>query len=156
MFFLPFAHFQFQYGAQADIYSLNVIFFELFSGRHPFPGTIYQVYQAKLRGEKPVVPANFPSDLKELVFQSFSIEPKKRPPLENFQPALNKMLTLAGTEENQSVTRQEVDSLTEKDEQHFPLREVSIALEEISNKSDNISTDTDTREQLWTNLEAGM
>ena len=150
----PFALFHFQYGAQADIYSLNIIFFELFSGRHPFPGTIYQVYLAKLRGEKPLVPANFPSDLKELVFQSFSIEPKERPPLENFQPVLNKMLTLAGTEKNQSITWPDVDSLTEKDEQH--LGEVSIALEEISNKLEDISTDTDTREQLWTNLEAGM
>ncbi len=149
----PFALFHFQYGAQADIYSLNIIFFELFSGRHPFPGNIYQVYLAKLRGEKPVVPDNFPSDLKELVFQSFSIEPKERPPLENFQPALNKMLTLAGTEENQSVTWPDVDSLTEKDEH---LGEVNIALEEISNKLENIPTDTDTREELWTNLEAGM
>ncbi len=102
------------------------------------------------------MPANFPSDLKELVFQSFSIEPKERPLLENFQPVLNKMLTLAGTEENQYVTRQEVDSLTEKDEQQFPLGEVSIALEEISNKLENIPTDTDTRKELWTNLEAGM
>ncbi len=101
------------------------------------------------------MPANFPSDLRELVFQSFSIEPKERPLLENFQPALNKMLTLAETENNQSVTLQEVDSLNEKDEQH--LGEVSIALEEISNELEDIPTEnTDTRKQLWTNLEAGM
>jgi serine/threonine protein kinase len=86
---------QFQFGASADIYSLSIIFFELFSGKNPFPGNLFQVYHAKIENKKPNMPSNFPSDLKELVFKSFSKEPTQRSPLEDFQSALEKM------EENQ-------------------------------------------------------
>ncbi len=76
----------------ADVYSLNIIFIELYSGKNPFPGDTYQVLQAKINGKETKVPKDFPSKLKELVIQGCSKEPKKRPQIKDFQSALSKML----------------------------------------------------------------
>jgi serine/threonine protein kinase len=82
----------FQYGLPADIYSLSIIFFELFSGETPFPGDVCQILGAKMRDVRPAMPEDFPSELKELVSQGYSKEPTERPKLLHFQSALNKML----------------------------------------------------------------
>jgi serine/threonine protein kinase len=84
--------FIFQYGLPVDIYSLSIIFFELFSGKNPFPGGVYQILVAKIRDERPAMPEDFPSELKELVSQGSSKAPKERPELVHFQSALKKML----------------------------------------------------------------
>ena len=82
----------------ADIYSLSVIIFELFSGIDPFPGHIGQIFQAKISNKKPEVPSNFPVDLKEPISKGWSKEPNERPPIKEFKSALNKMLTFKGKE----------------------------------------------------------
>ncbi len=112
-----------------DIYSLGIIFFELFSGKNPFPGTVYQIYQAKISDEKPPVPSNFPFHLKELVFQGYSKEPQERPPIEDFQSALNKMLLAEEqTEKNQSITLAEISSLSKRDKQCMFEEKVKLTL----------------------------
>jgi serine/threonine protein kinase len=107
---------KFQYGASVDIYSLSIIFFELFSGKNPFPGNLFQVYQAKISDIKPTVPSNFPSGLKKLVLQSFSKEPKERPQIKDIKLALKKMLKGTQTRWNQSTTLPAMNSFNEKDE----------------------------------------
>ena len=78
----------------ADVYSLSIIIFELFSGIDPFPGHIGQIFQAKMSDKKPVVPSGFPLGLKELIPKGWSKEPKERPSIEEFKAVLNKMLPL--------------------------------------------------------------
>jgi serine/threonine protein kinase len=84
----------FQYGAAADVYSLSILFIELFSGQNPFLG---DAFQAKINDRKTPVPKDFPSKLKELVVRGCSKAPKERPQIEDFQSALNKMLSGAET-----------------------------------------------------------
>jgi serine/threonine protein kinase len=91
--------FIFQYGLPVDIYSLSIIFFELFSGENPFLGDVCQILGAKMRDERPAMPEDFPSELKELVSQGYSKEPKERPELVHFQTALSKMLSDCDTVE---------------------------------------------------------
>ena len=131
-----------------DIYSLSIIFFELFSGKNPFPGNLYEVYQAKISDQKPNLPSNFPSDLKELVFQGFSKEPQERPSIEAFQSALDKMLLAEEqTESSQSVTLPELNSTKERNEVHIP-QGVKLGI-------DINSEDNNARKQLSANLQAG-
>ncbi len=76
----------------ADVYSLTIIIFELFSGIDPFPGHIGQIFEAKRLDKKPAVPLNFPSALKELILLGWSKEPKERPQLAEFKSGLTAML----------------------------------------------------------------
>ena len=115
----------FQYGVSADVYSLSIIIFELFSGIDPFPGSIGQIFEAKRLDEKPVIPSDFPSDLKELICRGWTKEPKKRPPIEEFKFAFNKMLPKQG--KGQSPTLPEDNLSNEKKEQLIPCEEVDMA-----------------------------
>ena len=107
------------------MYSLTIIIFELFSGIDPFPGHIGQIFQAKMSDKKPVIPADFPAELKELVFQGWSKDPKERPQIQEFKLALNKMLTIEG--KDQSPTLPEDNSPNEKEEKPIPCEEVDLA-----------------------------
>jgi hypothetical protein len=89
------------------VYSLTIIIFELFSGINPFPGHIGQIFQAKMSDKKPAIPSNFPSDLKDLVIQGWSKDQKKRPPIEDFKSALNKMLTSEGKDQSLTLLEEE-------------------------------------------------
>jgi serine/threonine protein kinase len=130
----------FQYGFSADVYSLSIIIFELFSGIDPFPGHFAQVFEAKRLDEKPVIPSNFPSDLKELICRGWTKEPKDRPPIEEFKSAFNKMLPKA--EKNYSLTLPEDNSSNENKEQlPIPHQEVDLAEK--------------TEDELCTNTKAG-
>ncbi len=125
----------------ADVYSLTIIIFELFSGMNPFPGHIGVVFEAKRLDKKPAVPSNFPLDLKELVIQGWSKEPKERPQTLKFKSALNKMLTGDETERNQYSTLPEIaNSSTEMQDSS------SSILEEKSKSKENISTDATEQE----------
>ncbi len=78
-----------QYGVLADIYSIVIILFELFSGMNPFPGNIGQICQAKNLDEKPKFPSEFPTALKNLIINGWSKNPRERPAIEKFKFALN-------------------------------------------------------------------
>ncbi len=80
----------------ADVYSLTIIIFELFSGIDPFPGSFGQIFEAKMTDKKPALPSNFPTDLKELIIKGWSKDPNARPPIDNFKSALMEMLTEEG------------------------------------------------------------
>jgi serine/threonine protein kinase len=147
---------KFQYGVSADVYSLTIIIFELFSGNDPFPGTIGQIFEAKRLDKKPNVPSDFPSHLKELVLRGWSFNPKERPPVKEFKAALNKMLT----EEEIKATEGGLDSpsfsyanLSKEIEQ--PGSHQEIGLPEIQKEELCIESETVPKEDLGTNLETG-
>jgi hypothetical protein len=95
------------------------------------------VFEAKRLDEKPVIPSDFPSDLKELICRGWTKEPKERPSIEEFKSAFNKMLPQ--DEKNYSLTLPEENSSNEKKEQ--PHQEVDLAEQ--------------TQDELCTNTEAG-
>ncbi len=72
-----------------------------------------------------MIPSDFPSDLKELIFRGWSKEPKERPPIETFKSAFNKMLPKEG--KGQSPTLPEDNSPNEKEEKPIPCEEVDLA-----------------------------
>ena len=115
----------FQYGVSADVYSLSIIIFELFSGIDPFPGSMGQIFEAKRLDEKPVIPSDFPSDLRELVIQGWSKDPKERLPIQDFQSALNKMLPSG--RKHKSLMFQENNYHKEKKEQLDSKKDVDLA-----------------------------
>jgi serine/threonine protein kinase len=122
--------FPFQFAASVDIYSLSILFFELLSGKNPFPGDVYQVLLAKMSDKKPAVPSDFPGDLKELVFQGYSKEPRERPALEDFQSALKKMLAVEETQDQLPNLSEKKSSNEREEDQLDPQSEVQLALEE--------------------------
>jgi hypothetical protein len=81
-----------QFGDLADIYSLTILLFELFSGVDPFPGNIGQICQAKNLDEKPNIPLEFPAALKNLIVDGWSRKPRQRPGIEKFKSALKSMV----------------------------------------------------------------
>jgi hypothetical protein len=115
----------FQYGVSADVYSLTIIVFELFSGINPFPGHIGQIFQAKMSNKKPAIPSDFPLILIELMLNGWSKEQKERPSIHEFKSALNKMLTSEG--KDQSLSLQDNNYPKEKEEQLDFHREVDSA-----------------------------
>ena len=87
--FIYFLQFPLQYGVLADIYSLTILLFELFSGIDPFPGSMGQIWQAKNLDEKPEFPLEFPAALKNLISVGWSKKPRERPAIEKIKIALN-------------------------------------------------------------------
>jgi hypothetical protein len=121
------------------VYSLTIIIFELFSGIDPFPGHIVQIFQAKMSDKKPAISADFPAELKELVIQGWSKDPKERPSIQEFKSAFNKMLPKQG--KGQSPTLPEDNLSNEKEDQLIPCEGVDLAEK--------------TKEELSTNKDAG-
>ncbi len=107
------------------MYSLTIIIFELFSGIDPFPGHIGQIFQAKMSDKKPAIPSDVPAELKELVVQGWSKDPKERPPIQEFKSELNKMLHKQG--KGQSPTLPGDNSPNEKEEKPIPCEKVDLA-----------------------------
>jgi hypothetical protein len=84
-----------------------------------------QIFEAKRLDEKPVIPSDFPSDLRELVIQGWSKDPKERLPIQNFQSALNKMLPREG--KHRPLMFQDINYPKEKREQLDSKKEVDSA-----------------------------
>ncbi len=59
---------------------------------NPFPGSIGQIYTAKIHNKTPEIQAEFPVLLKDLVYSGWSKELKDRPELEKFRSVFCLML----------------------------------------------------------------
>ena len=79
-------------GVAADVYSLTLVLFELFSGKSPYPGDQMQVFNAKKEDIKPEFPDNFPAELRVLIERGWLKEAMKRPQIREFRTALLKMI----------------------------------------------------------------
>jgi len=80
-----------KYSVAADVYSLSVILFELFSELNAFPGELFDIVNAKGKNENPVLPENFPYEIRDLVCRGWEEEPPNRPKIEEFEFAINIM-----------------------------------------------------------------
>ena len=79
------------YGVSVDVYSVNTILFELFTGLCPFPGDFSKVFGAKMKEENPDIPSNFPSLLIDLIGKGWSKEPTERPSVAEYSLVLKQM-----------------------------------------------------------------
>ena len=79
------------FGVSVDVYSLNTILYELFSGICPFPGDFMKVYGAKMSGEKPKIPSEFPFLLVDLIDMGWSTEQMKRPTIAEYVSVLKQI-----------------------------------------------------------------
>ncbi len=134
----------------ADVYSLSIIIYELFSSIDPFPGSFIQIFEAKRLDEKPCVPSDFPSDLIELILRGWSFNPKKRPPVQEFKAALNKMLTGKETDPTNYLS---FSSSNLSNETKQPVSHQEFGLSEI--QSEGIESETVPKENLKSNPETG-
>lgn len=82
-----------QFGRSVDVFSLAIIFYELFSGLDPFPGckTVVQVIAALLQDKRPDFPSNFPDSIKDVIRKGWSKDPIDRPGVKAFQTELKKL-----------------------------------------------------------------
>ncbi len=124
----------------ADVYSLTIIIFELFSGINSFPGSHGQIFQAKMSDKKPAIPSDFPLLLIELLLCGWSKDPKERPPIKEFKSALNRMLTENGRDH--SLTLPEWIISNKREEQ--PALEVNFALKGKSLTTEQLQTNAGT------------
>ena len=79
------------FGVSVDVYSLNAILFELFSGLCPFPGDMKKVWGAKMAGEKPEIPPGFPLLLINLIDRGWEKNHTERPTISEYALALKQM-----------------------------------------------------------------
>ena len=128
----------------ADVYSLIIIIFELFSGIDPFPGTLGQIFRAKMSDKKPAMPSDFPSDLKELILKGWSQDPKERPLIDDLKSALKKMLLKEKTravDSDQPQSLPDTNSSNKREEKHGQQDGVDEMIkEENSQDGESIQT----------------
>jgi serine/threonine protein kinase len=88
------------YGCSADIFSLSVILFEMFSGQKAEQGlgiNVMMIMLSIVQGKRPKIPAGFPVELKPLVERGWAHEPKERTNLAEFRSVLQSMLRQEST-----------------------------------------------------------
>jgi hypothetical protein len=83
--------------------------------------------------KKPVIPSDFPSEMKDLIHRGWSKDPKERPPIQEILSALNKMLTGDGREKIQSSTLPQIVNSSSK------MQDSSSAMLEENSKENNSS-----------------
>ena len=79
------------YGCSADVFSLAIILFEIFSGKHAETGlgtNVMQIMMAIVKGKRPAFPNNYPSNIRPLVERGWSGDPSARPKLLEFRSVL--------------------------------------------------------------------
>jgi serine/threonine protein kinase len=106
----------------ADVYSLSIIIYELFSGIDPFPGNIFQIFRAILSDKKPDMPTKFPSNLKELICRGWSKEPKERPKIKEIKDSL---MTMLNTKETVSYLSQALPEIKKQEAREPTLASAS-------------------------------
>ena len=80
-----------RYGVSADVYSFCTILFELFSGKCPFPGNLFEVLEAKNSDQNPKIPDDFPKELGNLIQKGWFKNPMERPQLKELNSALQEI-----------------------------------------------------------------
>jgi len=83
-------------GFTADVYSLSVILYELFSGvaaETELGETIIEIIKAVLNGTRPKITTDMPKTLAKLIEKGWSGRPDERPDLEKFRDELLDMMT---------------------------------------------------------------
>jgi len=120
-----------KYGCSADIFSLAVILYEMFSGQPAERGlgsNVMQIMFAVVQGKRPKLPDAFPTCLRRPVEQGWVKEPSQRTPLAEFRAALRTIASESRastpTIENKRLSTYEQASETAK--VNLPLPVLSI------------------------------
>ena len=120
-----------KYGCTADIFSLAVILFEMFSGQPAERGlgsNVMQIMLAVVQGKRPTIPDKFPSCLRQPVEQGWVKEPSQRTSLAEFRAALRTIVSESRastpTIENKRLSKHEQAAETAK--VNLPLPVLSI------------------------------
>ncbi|KAJ5071837.1 serine/threonine-protein kinase ulk3 [Anaeramoeba ignava] len=83
------------YGSSCDVYSLSIIFYQLFSKQEPYKGiSVGRLVLKIMKGERPDIEKDFPNDmneLKELIKKGWDHEQENRPNLDEFEKCFKKM-----------------------------------------------------------------
>eukprot|EP01138_Halocafeteria_seosinensis_P012965 gb/GECG01013243.1/.p1 GENE.gb/GECG01013243.1/~~gb/GECG01013243.1/.p1 ORF type:complete len:655 (+),score=92.20 gb/GECG01013243.1/:1-1965(+) len=144
------------FSSLADVYSLGVIMYELFSGKEIFPlYTMLQVMWAVHSGDRPSIPEDVPDSIADVIQKAWKTDQKERPPLDDIKQTLKPFLynqqqaypeepVSSPTHERTTMTRQ----ASEISENMLPVPTAEIAWEaeepEMAKKL---------REQMVTDLE---
>jgi len=119
-----------QYGYSVDIFSLSVIFYEMFSGvpaEQSLGSTMLQIIFAVSKGKRPQIPQQFPSALRPLIERGWAQDPAARAGLKEFRVALLSMInatssTLPQTQHPQNSKRvSKLDQSEQVAKVSFPL-----------------------------------
>ncbi|KAJ5076323.1 serine/threonine-protein kinase ulk3 [Anaeramoeba ignava] len=88
------------YGSSCDVYSLSMIFYQMFSKQEPYKGMpVGRLVLKIMKGERPDIEKDFPNDmndLKELIKKGWDETPENRPSLEEFEKCFRKMEVESG------------------------------------------------------------
>ena len=97
-----------KYGPEVDVYSVALIFYEMFSGKMAFENmNPHQLLTAiYLRKKRPDFDSKFPAKLRDTIERGWSHEPKDRCPIEDFLQVLLEM-------KNPSLTNFQLPSIGE-------------------------------------------
>ena len=92
-------------GRSADVYSVAIILYELFSELDPFPAceTIMQVVKALLMNQRPEFPPDFPESLKCVIQKGWQTQPESRPDISVFHAELLKLEEPGQVEESTMI-----------------------------------------------------
>jgi len=120
-----------KYGCTADIFSLAVILFEMFSGQPAERGlgsNVMQIMLAVVQGKRPTIPDKFPSCLRKPVEQGWVKDPTKRTSLVEFRAALRTIASdsRASTPTIESKRVSKFEQATETAKVNLPLPVLSI------------------------------
>ena len=101
------------YSCSADIYSVSIILYELFTSQSAFPecSDLFQIITAILiHNKRPDIPPDFDVELADVIKRGWSAERKNRPFIKDFHQALNNMCTSipAQTQGDDMITRERV------------------------------------------------
>ncbi|KAJ5076321.1 serine/threonine-protein kinase ulk3 [Anaeramoeba ignava] len=88
------------YGSSCDVYSLSMIFYQMFSKQEPYKGiSVGRLVLKIMKGERPDIEKDFPNDmndLKELIKKGWDEKQENRPTLEEFEKCFRKMEVESG------------------------------------------------------------
>lgn len=82
-----------EYNAQADIFSLGVVLYELMSFKHPYNGRdMNELNRNVIKGKYAPLPTRYSEDLRNLCYQMMDNDPEKRPTVKEIfiQPYVEK------------------------------------------------------------------
>lgn len=119
------------YGCAADVFSLAVILFEMFSRQAAESGlgsNVMQIMLAVVQGKRPRIPASFPACLRQPVERGWAQDPSRRTPLSEFRTALHSLVaeTRSPTPKVEEKRMSRLQQATETGKVNLPLPVLSI------------------------------
>ena len=123
------------YGFSADIFSLAVILFEMFSGQPAEKGlgtNVMQIMLSVVQGRRPTFPANFPTSIKSLIALGWDQDPTKRTSLHTFRQALLTMVKIEQQVANLEIQPQQKAVRVSMIQQSSEIAKVALPLPMLS------------------------